>query len=82
MYVYVYPCVYLNFSSFVLTLFFKENRFTKCSSCTHYKKVLESTMDKCKRKEIEDILEQHIKLVMYVSFKLRIFIAVIDDILR
>ena len=39
-------------------------------------------MDKCKRKEIEDILEQHIKLVMYVSFKLRIFIAVFDDILR
>ena len=53
-----------------LTLFLKENRFTKCASCTQYKKALESTMDKQKRKEIEDILEQHITLVMYVFFHL------------
>lgn len=63
---------------------FKENRFTKCSSCTHYKKALESTMDKRKRKEIEDILEQHITLVMYVSLKLCMCVhfSVFDDIPR
>jgi hypothetical protein len=42
----------------------QENRLTKCDSCTDYKKVLESTTNKEKRKEIEDLLQKHIHLVM------------------
>ena len=55
--------------SFLSILYFiKENRFTRCDSCTHYKQALESTMDKNKRKEIENILQKHIELVMYVKY--------------
>ncbi|CAB3995978.1 Hypothetical predicted protein [Paramuricea clavata] len=42
----------------------KEKRLTKCDSCTDYKKALESTTNKEKRKQIEDILQKHINLVM------------------
>ena len=42
----------------------KENRFTKCDQCTHYKEMLEVTTHKEERKKIENLHEQHIALVM------------------
>ncbi|XP_028416665.1 uncharacterized protein LOC114540736 [Dendronephthya gigantea] len=41
-----------------------ENRFTKCDHCTNYKKQLEATMNKAKRKAIQELLDEHIERVM------------------
>jgi hypothetical protein len=42
----------------------QENRFTKCHPCTKYKKQLEATMNKAKRKAIRELLDKHIERVM------------------
>ena len=47
-----------------IILSLQENRFTKCDHCTNYKKQLEATMNKGKRKAIQELLDEHIELVM------------------
>ena len=42
----------------------QESRFTKCDRCTEFKKTLESTMNKEKRKAIQELLDEHIERVM------------------
>ena len=45
----------------------KENRFTKCDTCSIIKAEKEKTMDKSRINELNQLLEEHNKLQMLVD---------------